>query len=572
MARFIPDVRPEQIEHDSERLVYEALQRLPGNFLVLHSFPWLRPDRAMAGSPLREGEADFIILHRQLGMLVLEVKGGTPRLDGRTWFRGSRPMRDPFEQARRNMHALVDAVEERARGRLSRDQFVFGYAVVFPHTAYGGRLPANTDRSIFFDSRDLGRLPVHVEDALRAWTKAPRPLSKDQFRVLTDALMPKLRVLRCVGPEMDRAEAQLVRLTENQQTTLRGLFGNRRVLVEGVAGSGKTLLALELAVSLAEQGRRVQLLCYNRQLADWLEERLVAEPRLETAEGSLAVSTFHSLALTLADRAGVEVESPSRRGQAFWEREAAGILDHAIGELRGTDDDPTVDALVIDEAQDFAEEWWLALEELLDEPHAGTLFAFADLSQRLREGGGAPPIEFPTKFRLTTNCRNTRRIAAPSAIVADAQVDLLPSAPLGARVKLIRATSRSQQAAHVRREVAALLGEGGLTPARVALIGPAGKENGALSSERPIAGAELITDAAAWRRGEGLLCTTAKAFKGLEADAVIVYDLDSIGGLFTERDLYVAWTRAKHLLILICHGDPTRALIEAALARAEEAE
>src|ERR1700733_1208695 len=96
MARFIPDVIPEDIVHDSERVVYEALRGLPAGFVVLHSFPSLRPTRDLAGEPLREGEADFVILHPGRGLLVLEVKGGKPELMGRTWSRGGTQLRDPF--------------------------------------------------------------------------------------------------------------------------------------------------------------------------------------------------------------------------------------------------------------------------------------------------------------------------------------------------------------------------------------------------------------------------------------------------------------------------------------------
>src|SRR5215472_435265 len=111
MARFVPDIATEDIVHDSERVVYEALRGLPKGFVVLHSFPWLRPARDLAGEPLREGEADFVILHPNHGLLVLEVKGGRPELVGRRWLRAGKEMRDPFDQARRSRYALLEAVE-----------------------------------------------------------------------------------------------------------------------------------------------------------------------------------------------------------------------------------------------------------------------------------------------------------------------------------------------------------------------------------------------------------------------------------------------------------------------------
>lgn len=148
MARFIPDVATSDIVHDSERVVYDALRGLPTGFVVLHSFPWLRPTRDLAGEPLREGEADFVILHPDRGLLVIEVKGGQPELKGRTWWRGGKEMRDPFDQARRNRYALLDAIEERTRKRVHRNLFTHGDVVVFPHASVSGPLPVNSDSRI----------------------------------------------------------------------------------------------------------------------------------------------------------------------------------------------------------------------------------------------------------------------------------------------------------------------------------------------------------------------------------------------------------------------------------------
>jgi superfamily I DNA/RNA helicase len=76
-------------------------------------------------------------------------------------------------------------------------------------------------------------------------------------------------------------------------------------------------------------------------------------------------------------------------------------------------------------------------------------------------------------------------------------------------------------------------------------------------------------DAVDWRRGGGVLVTTARSFKGLEAAIVIAYGLAGFGTFFTPTDLYVAWTRARHRLILVCQSGDIRAAVEAALADAE---
>ena len=115
MAIMLPgEVDPADLDHESEAPVYAALRDQLGNdYVVLHSYPWLRPDRDQV---LAEGEADFLVVHRTKGLLVLEVKGGDVRHERGRWVRqtaaGPKSIKDPFEQARRNMHALVDIIKE----------------------------------------------------------------------------------------------------------------------------------------------------------------------------------------------------------------------------------------------------------------------------------------------------------------------------------------------------------------------------------------------------------------------------------------------------------------------------
>ena len=66
-------------------------------------------------------------------MKIDPILGTLPVLVGRQWWRGAREMRDPFEQARRNRYALLDAIEDRTRKRIHRRLFTHGDAVVFPH-------------------------------------------------------------------------------------------------------------------------------------------------------------------------------------------------------------------------------------------------------------------------------------------------------------------------------------------------------------------------------------------------------------------------------------------------------
>src|SRR5271156_1169134 len=88
MAICIPETLPESMDHNSEALLMAAFQRRLGDdFLIMHSFPWLFPGREDIDAPAREGEADFVLLHRDKGMLVIEAKGGVVVLRDRRWRR-----------------------------------------------------------------------------------------------------------------------------------------------------------------------------------------------------------------------------------------------------------------------------------------------------------------------------------------------------------------------------------------------------------------------------------------------------------------------------------------------------
>jgi hypothetical protein len=570
MARFLPDVAPEDIVHDSERVVYEALRGLPTGFVVLHSFPWLRPTRDLAGEPLREGEADFVILHPERGLLVLEVKGGRPELTGRTWSRSGKAMRDPFDQARRSRYALLDSLEERTRKRLHRGLFTHGDVVVFPHATFAGPLPVNSDPRIVVDASGVATLPASIEAAFKAWARSETHLSPSQFAELLDALMPKLRLLRCAGAEVSAEHDRIVQITLDQRATLLGLLENERVLVEGTAGSGKTLLALEFALTLADRGERVLFLCYNRHLCAWLQEQAKHDPRSQRAVGRLEISTFHSCARSLAKRARVDFDVPSVGEQAFWDDEVPLVMEQALEVLSSRGQAEQFDAVVVDEAQDFAPDWWVTIESLSRAGRDGRLYAFLDLNQSLRGTAKLPPVPLPSRFRITTNCRNTKAIARSSASLAHIDIRLLPGSPTGEAPAVRRAASTAAEAGLVLSEVRQLLRQG-IKPQQIALIGPSAHAKGALASHAEVDGVPLIDDANDWRRGAGALVTTARAFKGLEADVVIAYGLSGFGALFTPTDLYVAWTRARHRLILVCQAGEVRAAVEAALAEAERA-
>ncbi len=507
---------------------------------------------------IREGEADFVLLHPDRGLLIVEVKGGAVRLEGRGWWRGDTQIKDPFRQAARSRWALLSAARARAGWEDIERELAHGDVVITPHHRWEGRLPLNADPRGIIDADGLTELEERLLQALDAWGPS-RPVPPLRWEALLGALLPSLRLVRCDARAIADEASRIVQLTEVQHAALLGLLAAPTALVEGGAGSGKTLLALEFAERLSRSGARVLVLCFNRHLADWMTERLAGEG----AGPPIQAASFHAFALRLAREAGIEFDVPRGSEAApFWREEAPLILEQALVVLRGAEVAPAFDGIIVDEGQDFEASWWRAVHDLRGA--AGRLYVFQDRHQRLRPAVPGDELGLPVTLRLETNCRNTRQIATSGGSLVSEVPTTLQLAPLGEPPLVIRANTREAAPALARAEVERLL-RAGVSPAQIALVGPASLTGGRLQSLGPIGGVPLTDQPREWRGGRGLLVTTARSFKGLEADVVVLYGVEDFGSGFSRADLYVAWTRPRHRLFIVAAEGEVRAAAEAAI-------
>jgi len=470
------------------------------------------------------------------------------------------------------MHALLDIMKERSGGRLLKSDVVHGYAVVFPHMDYEGEPPPHSDKAIIFSRRHLLHMDEAICTAYKSWTDEYRSLNPEQYHImLNDCLMPRFRMFRPIGPDIALISEKLLELTEHQAQVFEGLYIQDRVLVDGVAGSGKTFLAIQRALSFARCGKKTLFVCYNKELALWIRRQIENDPFAEEFKHLLKVINFHSLASELANLANMEFKPASggSMDKVFWDEEVPDLLEQAVLSLELESEDVRYDALVVDEAQDFSLGWWYSLTESLLKDPDSPIYAFIDPNQSLRKEVNMPPIDFDARFRLTINCRNTRKIAAASASVLELDHAIYSKSPSGIHPRLLRAGTQQQQKGLILEELKRLIKKEGVSSDQIVIIGPSAKGKGSLADVVEVEGIPMITSAEVWQKGGGILVTTSRSFKGLEAEIVILYDLNTFGNLFNLKDLYVACTRAKVFLIAIVHGIDCRAVIEKALAASE---
>lgn len=558
MARMIPSLKVGSGARGELRLYRNLMERLPGAFLVFHRLEYtsVSPQEG-----LNTGDVDFLIVHQEHGLLAVEVKGGDRiefRPDSGSWHSWDRTgkmyvIKDPFKQAKKSIYSLIDKIQEsRVFGRKgARLPFSFGFAVSFPDARVSSeRFPPECPRELVIDASDLPKLNNVVTKLLQAIPgREKRPgMDPRQFEALFNkVLMPEFKVARSVGLEVQEEEEVLLRLTEEQCRLLDFLGDRKRALVEGYAGTGKTFLAVEKAKRLALAGNEVLLVCFNRPLAQHLAQVVSSSGAWSK---HVKVDNFHNLCIESAEKAGVEFEVPSgedkKAAEEFWRETTPMLLLEAAAEL-----DLNYDAVIVDEGQDFAADWFLTLMQLLKNEKKGYFYIFYDPMQNIYGKDTTFPFE-DSPFPLTRNCRNTRRIASFVEGVGEIQYDQSGESIAGKKVKTWMEESPVAMATRVDKLVGELV-EGEILPSQIVILSPYRLDNSCLSGRETVGGVKLTQDVFAVDE-ESVRFSTLKRFKGLETDVAIFCDVDGAHPACDRKNRYAAVSRAKHLLHVV-HSD-----------------
>lgn len=527
------DVRFEKSH--AERRVFEALRdALPGSYTVLHHVPWVH--RRRSGGAY-DGEADFVIVHPQRGVLVLEVKGGGIRYEASTstWYttprRGSerRLHRDPFEQASDSKYKLRHWLRELPGWQRARESF--GHAVCFPDAIMRGQQLPHVPPEIIVHGDDLAdenRLRARVESIFDFWSDGTE-LGSDAAQKVVSSLAHDVVLRQPLGILVQEADREILSLSEQQYQTLLLLSRLPRVAISGPAGSGKTLLAVEKARRLAAQeGRKTLLTCFNRPLADYLKASLVGVDGLD-------VSDYHQLCHRLAREARLPLP-PASTGGLQWDQ-LPSLLASATDRLASR-----YDAIVVDEAQDFDESWWLPLLMLLHEPDHGILYVFYDDNQAIYPRPRGLPDGLQ-EITLLESFRNTRPIF--DSVMQFYEGDAITCrGPDGPEVTVQTVPAR-ELPRELGRTLHRLVNEDGVSPGDIAVLTPRSVES---SSVCGTIGNFTLTPEP--RSRMDVLISTIHRFKGLDAPAVVICELAPARP--DHRALmYVGCSRARVLLTVL---------------------
>ena len=512
-----PRERPRHTESRAEERVYEALkQQLPEGWFAWHSL------RLRVGEGF-DGEGDFILAVPDRGMLVLEVKGGNiEQRDGRFWQNGHELRPPPREQALKFAHELA--------GRMRREGCpppAFGVATCFPDTAFDVGPTQDDLVGRVLGAQDLGwianALPALVDRCLPAPFDVPKHWIDRLHKLWGETWTPRL----ALGHRMRLDAERLAKLDQKQFVVLQFVGGNESLLVEGGAGTGKTLLAREAALRFAADGKRVLVLCFTAALAQWLRE--------QTAVDGVTVQTVRGLAVELLKQAQLEVGDYS--STTFWENVSLRAASDALPKLA-----ERWDAVIVDEAQDFSTGDWLLTTELAQ---GRRLWAFHDPAQAFWADRKIPGD------RSWAHCMLSHPYRCPPGIQALAERCLgrthdpsaLAAALKDGTIRITRCPSRSSVTDKVALEVDKLLGEK-LVPGDVAVLSVGGRTHEDSVLRPGQVGRHKLVPATDAELESHVVGETFLRFKGLERPAIIVTDLHLLEPADRGVRLHIALTRA----------------------------
>ena len=308
------------------------------------------------------------------------------------------------------------------------------------------------------------------------------------------------------------------------------------MLLQGSAGSGKTILAREIALRQAEKGDKVLLLCFTEALGQCLGQS-VQHPNIQAG----AIKQF---ALNLLGQSAPPNEryTPSD----FW----TGVSLKAAAEGLPPVDDRW-DMVVVDEGQDLDEEDWMLVQECAAK--TGRMWVFADEAQAF----WSDPNHLEELKSKSANFKLTRPYRCHPAIqnLADCYAGrdkpdkgLLREA-IEENVIRILPVSEQKLTRQVGKEINRLISEG-IKQDWIAVLSVCGRGHEQNIMHLNELGGHKVCSSTSFDADTEIVSDTCFRFKGLERPAVVVTDLRLASNLY-ERRMHLAVSRALSVLRVV---------------------
>ncbi len=527
--------------HEDE--MFFSLEKLPNDYYIFYSFKLAdlisENDRGLIRETWKEKEIDFVIYNRDKGLMVVEAKAGQVWCDHGIWRYGNGiEMKDPFKQAddgRWQLKSHLEDVQDRRNPITSRVKIQF--AVWFPSISKASLnnivLPQNADRNIILTLEDIDN-PQESLDRIFSYDvindSIQTNLSDADHKFMLDSfLCPSFNILPPKSYELDYTKKRFDAMIVDQYNILNYLEYQRNAVINGAAGTGKTLIAVEKARRHAAAGEKVLFLCFNNKLKEHLE---VAYPYENVSYYTIDGFACKYCNVPIADYDFLQA-----------------LLEECDEENR----EFPYQHVIIDEGQDFGQERMHAdtifelLEKIVLKSETGSFYIFYDKLQMIQSYEIPKYIEdADCRLTLYKNCRNTRQIADTSfrPLKLDKKPKLFDAALSRDNPALIFCNEENAKTVLdkvINKSYVDKIDD-------IQIISCTAEGNSIFK--------DWVSNEKYIMKNKSVGFTTARKFKGLEADHVILVDVDA--KLLEDNGMlfYVGASRAKlQLSIITTIGD-----------------
>lgn len=569
MARMIPPViTHEMVEKykvpHSELKVFRALGELPDEYVCIWNVPWARLE-----THYEVGEIDFIILHPRFPLTVMEVKGGQLTCEHGRWYRflrneGMVEMDSPVHQAYRNRKALLDRFMNISG--FPRDGRVPTAAIVaLTDTSRASLVGLPETNKFVMTVEDFANFKENLERVMMIPEPNLNPNSSGINKGRVDFLyryfsrVPALQIpLRSL---MELDNATLERLSTDHYLTIDQLDAVQKVVINGGAGTGKTVLAVQKALREAQEGRSTLLLCFNKLLAEDLARRVEFQPK--SVSSLVRVCNFHALCESVCAAGKVLPERTAMNDGDYY----SALVEAAESVVTGSGESSIkFDSIVVDEGQDFRGRWWDILEFVRSGHPEGHFWIFKDDFQNVQRGEISNRDDF-FPFRLLRNFRNSHSVFK---LLQNSRLNrfvegTIAVGPGGAACNLVAVSNAAELKQKLGIQLKKLIDtemvprENIVVLTGATLDGPSSRS--ALKDVQDLAGVALTRDKNSVQKK--VLVETVRRYKGLENKYVILVEIDADDPeKFEENEklIYVGASRAVSALTILAKAETLKRL------------
>lgn len=555
MVKMVPNLISDDIKSKAERDLFFEFRdfNTTEKYIVLHSLALSEHVNNIFG------EIDFVIICSK-GVLCIEVKGGLVDCSGGQWTFTNRygktntKTEGPFQQVQGNMQSLRSYLVKRLGKWDSLVSCQYASCVIMPDFEFTYR-GIEVIPEILFDKSNYIDLADTIDRSFLYWQNLLQEkygfsgagLSDEDMERLANLLRGDFRFVPSMKDTIDNTEKALCALTDDQYEILESLADNERTLVAGVAGAGKTFLAMEQARRAFWAGQSVLYVCFNKNISGFVQYQF------EKEGVEINVTTLHTL-LAQADN------SDRAKDKYYFE-------EYLPQQFLGQKEFVEYDFLIIDEGQDVFKSLYL---QCLDKSLKGGLengcwSMLYDPNQNIyndnKEMDNCIQIlkKYPSTatFKLPVNCRNTKQIADANTLItgianqgkskiSGLKVDYLPYENKEDERKILDELLIDLRNAGICGNDVVILSKYALSNPLNCLYGRSISRNAGL----------LKTSGQMWlAKKSEVRFSTISSFKGLEAKTVIIFDVDAFTSQSVKLLNYVGISRASSKLYILYDKD-----------------